>query len=180
MVSESRTSGSSKGMPGGGERPGAGGDQDDTSVQSSCAAVARVHKNRATGPQSAAAADQLNAVARDVVGRGRGHRLDDVRRPGSEMRDCGARVELKADAVDVSLLEAGHIEGCLTERLGGDTGVAYCRAAGCWLALHDGDAPPEVSGLRRRLFAGRPGANHDQIELLAHDDLFVAGVLRHP
>ena len=92
------------------------------------------------------------------------HRLNDVRRSSSELRQRRLRIEGEAQPVGVPSTEAGDVHGRLPQGFTRDAGVADRCAARRRRSLHDGYALAEVGRLRRRLLTGGPGPDDHHVE----------------
>src|SRR5581483_308152 len=115
-------------------------DQDRPSVQLALAAPPRLHRDVSVAAQARFAADELDAVAVDVLAHLPRHRVDDVVRALAKRRVDLLRVDLDAHAVDVPLAETRDVQRRLAERLRRDhAGVRDGHAAGQLVALDDRD-----------------------------------------
>src|SRR5437867_1020825 len=83
------------------------------------------------------------------------------------------------DAVEPALVEAGKVERGLPQRLRRNRARVDAGPADLGSLLDDGDTLAEVRRLRRALFAGRPGPDHDQV-VVGHAPRLSASRARRP
>ena len=166
MVSESWTSGSSKGTSGGRNGPRAGGDEDDAAAQEPrCRRTRGGPRRRRRG---AGRAPPARARCRDARGWRARHSpasSDTDGRAGAQPVEREVRCQVEADAVDLAAPVAGQVERRLAQRLGGQPAAVDGRAAGPLLALDERHALAEVGRLGGALLAGRSGADDDEVEI---------------
>ena len=92
--------------------------------------------------------------------------FDDRALAKHEIADRDVALDVKVDAVEPALAQAGEIERRLAQRLGWNRAGVDRRAARLRRALDDADALAEVRRLRGALFAGRAGADDDEIVMV--------------
>ena len=170
IVSESSTSVSSKGTPGG---PAAASCR--CAIRNASAASRRAAANRRAAVAArttislrtnelGCASDDGHAVAVEVARDLRdllpGHR---VQAP-HELAQAGVAIDVQRHAVEVAALEAGHVQRRLAQRLRRQRAGVHAGAADLGRLLDERDLLAEVGRLRRAFLPRRPRADHDQIE----------------
>ena len=90
-------------------RPGPRGDQHDAGIQHALATGIVGHAHGPVGLKPRASANDLDAVTLEVPADRIGHRLDDLGRPGPELRDGRVWIEHEPQPVDLPPTEAGDV-----------------------------------------------------------------------
>src|SRR5882762_4325477 len=81
------------------------------------------------------------------------------------------------NAIEAALLKSGKIEGGFAEGLAGDGAGVDATATHVLSALDDGNALPKVGSLGAALFAGRPAADHKEVESVGGNHECLRGML---
>src|SRR5262249_26992955 len=115
------------------------------------------------------AVDQRHAVTVEVLSNVGFLPLDHGTEPTHDLLEAGLPVDGERHPVQLTTLEAGHVERGLPQCLGRERSGVDGRASNGWRALDEGHALPEVRGLDRALLTGRAGSDHDEVELVRHE-----------
>jgi hypothetical protein len=145
---------------------GAGGDEDDLGLQEAFGLARRQYADRVRIREAGVTVQVLDRVPGDVLRDHLAQRAHDLLLAIHEVLDRELVLDLGVDAVQRVLVESGEVERGLAQRLGGHGAGVGAGAAGIGLALDDGDPLAEVRGLGGAFFAGRSGADHDQVEAI--------------
>ena len=169
-MSESSTSVSSKGTPGGrsGELPVAIRNASAASRRAAASRARRaVRTTTSCGPMKLGCAGDDGhvvpvEVARDLRDLLLGHR---VQAP-HELAQAGVAIDVQRHAVEVAALEARHVQRRLAQRLRRQRAGVHAGAADLGRLLDERDLLAEVGRLHRAFLARRARADHHQIEPL--------------
>ncbi len=169
IVSESSTSGSSKGTPGGrsGELP----------VAIRIASAGEPARARRSSPpmrtsdllrpdELGRAGDDGDAVAVEVARDLRDLLPGDRVQASHELAQAGVAIDVQGHAVEVAALEAGDVQRRLAQRLRRQRAGVHAGAADLARLLDERDLLAEVGGLHRALLARGTRADHHQVEPL--------------